>query len=145
MSYCVKTPNKGITTLNPIGEWDGMKGYKFKMQGRRNFSYTTDPESRQNILGMRVSVTVTSSVTEAEAGAAATCAQDMIYTKNIIESLDLEMEFLIMLEIDNRGAVDLINSWSVRGSTRHKCWGQTELFARIERAGDHGFPVGIWR
>ena len=62
---------------------------------------------------------VTLSVTEADEGAAVTCAQDMMYTKNAIESLHLEVELPMVLEIDNHGAVDLINSWSVGGRTRH--------------------------
>ena len=62
---------------------------------------------------------VTLSVTEAESAAAVTCAQDMMYAKHIIESLELDVELPMVLEIDNRGAVDLINSWSVGGRTRH--------------------------
>ena len=55
----------------------------------------------------------------AESAVAVTCAQDMMYAKHIIESLGLDMELPMILEIDNRGAVDLINSWSVGGRTRH--------------------------
>ena len=62
---------------------------------------------------------VTLSVTKEESAAAVTCAQDMIYAKHIIESLELDVEFPMVLEIDNRGAVDLINSWSVGGRRRH--------------------------
>ena len=62
---------------------------------------------------------VTLSVTEVETRAAVTFAQDMMYTKNVVASLELEVELSMVLEIDNRGAVDLINSWSVVGRTRH--------------------------
>ena len=131
MSFCARTPNRGIT-LNPVGTWDGKKGYKFDVGGRSDSNYATDPESRRSVSGTRVSVNeatvmwrsstqkiVTLSVTEAESAGAVTCAQDMMYAKHIIESLELEVELPMILEIDNRGAVDLINGWSVGGRTRH--------------------------
>ena len=132
MSYCTRTPNRGWT-LNPVGTWDGKdKNFKFKVSGRSDSDYATDPETRKSVTGTRVSVNdaavmcrsstqkfTTLSVTEAEAGAAVTCAQDMMYTKNILESLELSVELPMVLEIDNRGAVDLLNSWSVGGRTRH--------------------------
>ena len=131
MSYCTRTPHRGIT-LNPVGKWDGKKGYKFKIGGRSDSDYATDPESRRSVSGTRVSVNeapvmwrattqkgVTLSVTEAESAAAVTCAQDMMYAKHIIESLELDVELPMVLEIDNQGAVDLINSWIVGGRTRH--------------------------
>ena len=55
MSYLVRTHNRGAT-LRPVGEWDGKKGYKFKVGGRSDSDYATDPESRRSILGSRVSV-----------------------------------------------------------------------------------------
>jgi hypothetical protein len=41
-------------------------------------------------------------------------AQDMLY-----ESLELEVELPMVLEMDNSGTMDIANSWSVRGRTRH--------------------------
>ncbi len=51
--------------------------------------------------------------------AAVLCVQDMLYAKNLIESIGLKVKLPLKLEIDNKGAVDLINSFSVRGCTRH--------------------------
>ena len=101
MSYCTRTPNRGWT-LSPVGKWDGKdKNFNFKVSGRSDSDYATDPETRKSVTGTRVSVNdapvmcrsstqkfTTLSVTEAEAGAAVTCAQDMMYTKNILESLE---------------------------------------------------------
>ena len=56
---------------------------------------------------------------EAESAAAMTCAQDMMYAKHIIESLELDVELQMVLEIDDPVAVDLIHSWSIGGYTRH--------------------------
>jgi hypothetical protein len=118
--------------LNPNEKWDGSKDFKFKIGGRSNSNYATDPETRRSITGTRVSLNeapvmwrsatqkfTTLSVTEAESGAGVTCVQDMVYVKNVIESLGLTVELPMILEMDNRGSIDLANSWSVGGRTRH--------------------------
>jgi hypothetical protein len=58
-------------------------------------------------------------VTEAELFAATNNAQDMLYTKRIIESLGLQVQLPMILELDNTGAVDLVDNYSVGGRTRH--------------------------
>jgi hypothetical protein len=62
---------------------------------------------------------VTLSVTEAEIAAGVMVAQDMLYVYRLLESLELEVELPMILEMDNSGAVDIANSWSVGGRTRH--------------------------
>jgi hypothetical protein len=59
------------------------------------------------------------SVCEAEQMAGVLCAQDMLYTKNLLELMGLKVKLPIVLEKDNKGAVDLANDWSVGGQTRH--------------------------
>ena len=59
------------------------------------------------------------SVTEAEIAAGVMVAQDMLYIYRLLESLELEVELPMVLEMDNSGAVDIANSWSVGGRTRH--------------------------
>ena len=59
------------------------------------------------------------SVTEAELYAGVTCAQDMLYVMHVLQSLGLEVELPMVLEIDNKGTVDLANNWSIGGRTRH--------------------------
>jgi hypothetical protein len=44
---------------------------------------------------------------------------DMIYGKEFLESLGLQVKLPMVLQMDNKGAVDLLNGWSVSGSTRH--------------------------
>jgi hypothetical protein len=36
-----------------------------------------------------------------------------------LESLELNIELLMVLEMDNAGAIDIANSWSVSSRTRH--------------------------
>jgi hypothetical protein len=43
----------------------------------------------------------------------------MLYTMRIVESMGLKVKKPMILEIDNKGAVDLTNNWSVGGRTRH--------------------------
>ena len=127
MEYCLNTPDRGLT-LKPNEKWDGSKDFKFKIRGRANSDYAKDPETRRSVTVTRVSLNgsvtqfrsatqkfVTLSVTEAEQAAAVTCAQDMVYQKNLLESIGLQVELPMILEVDNKGAVDLANNWSVGG------------------------------
>jgi hypothetical protein len=63
--------------------------------------------------------TVSLSTTEAETYANVTCVQDMLYMKNVLESLRLRVKLPVVLEMDNQAAVYLANNWSIGGRTRH--------------------------
>jgi hypothetical protein len=52
---------------------------------------------------------------KAELNAAVLCMQDMIYWKNTLESIRLKVELPMILEMDTKGAVDLVNSFRVGG------------------------------
>ncbi len=43
----------------------------------------------------------------------------MLCIKNVLELLGLRVKLLMVLEMDNQGAVYLANNWSVGGRTRH--------------------------
>jgi hypothetical protein len=119
--------------LKPSGSWDGKdRNFKFKIHGRSDSNYATDPESRRSITGTVVylndspiafsSVTqkhVTLSVTEAELAAVVTMVQDMMYIYRVVSSMGLKVELPMLAEMDNSGAQDLANSWRVGGRTRH--------------------------
>ena len=62
---------------------------------------------------------VTLSVTEAELVAVTNCIQDMLYIQNVVESMGLKVKVQVKVEVDNKGAKDIINNWSVGGRTRH--------------------------
>ena len=102
------------------------------MSGRSDSDYAKCPATRRSVSGHNVRLegavvicksgmqrTTTLSVTEAEKVAAVTCIQDMMFVKNIIESMKLEVELPMRLEIDNQGAVDLVHNFSVGGRTKH--------------------------
>ena len=132
MRWCVSTPQRGLT-LKPDCVWDGTdREFQFVVSGMSDSDYNCDPETRHSISGTstflcgavvsmksRMQRCVTLSVTEAEFVAAVDCAQDMLYTMRVVESLGLRVELPMILQVDNKGAVDLANSWTSAGRTRH--------------------------
>ena len=62
---------------------------------------------------------VTLSVTEAESGAGVTTAQVMMFIYRLLTSMGLKVKLPMVLEMDNKGAVNLANNYSVGGRTRH--------------------------
>ena len=59
------------------------------------------------------------SVTEAEEVAATECVQDMLFAMHLLESLGLQVKKPMIIEIDNKGGKDIVDSWSTSGRTRH--------------------------
>jgi len=62
---------------------------------------------------------VTLSVTEAEYKSGAETVQDMLYGMRVLESIGFKVEKPTVLEMDNKGAIDLTNNWNAGGRTRH--------------------------
>jgi hypothetical protein len=67
----------------------------------------------------KVKQCVTLSITEAELVAATNFIQDMLYIRNILESMGLKIKLTMKVELDNKGSKDIINNWSVGERTRH--------------------------
>ncbi len=59
------------------------------------------------------------SVTEAVLFAETCCAQDMLFEMRVLESMGLKVKLPMKLYVDNKGAKDLCDNWSVGGRTRH--------------------------
>jgi hypothetical protein len=55
------------------------------------------------------------SVCKAEQTSGVLCAQDMLYTKHVLELMGLKVKLPMVLEMDNKGTVNLVNNWSVGG------------------------------
>jgi hypothetical protein len=45
--------------------------------------------------------------------------QNMLFACRVLESIGLLVEKPMVIEVDNKGAVDLVNSWTATGRTRH--------------------------
>jgi hypothetical protein len=131
MKYCTETPNRGLV-LQPNESWDGSADFEFTVSGRADSDYAKDPEKRRSVSGYstflcgapvtmksRMQSCVTLSVTEAELVSGTQCAQDMLFIMRVLESIGLKVKKPMVLEMDNKGAIDLAHNWSVGGRTRH--------------------------
>jgi hypothetical protein len=70
---------------------------------------------------------VTPDVTSAELVSGAQCAQDVSFIMHIVESMGLKVKKPMMLEIDNKGTVDVSHNWSASGQSRHDSVRQSYL------------------
>jgi hypothetical protein len=62
---------------------------------------------------------VTLSVTEAELAAAVECAQDLMYSKHLLDDIGLGVELPMPIYVDNEAAVNMARNWISGGRTRH--------------------------
>ena len=131
MQYVVATKDRGLV-LEPTRIWDGIKDFEFNICGRSDLDYTTNPDDRRSVSGEIVfledcpvvsrSATqkpVCLSLTEAEGSAGVSTAQDMVYIYCLIIPVQCKVVLPMVLEMDNKGAVDLANNMSVVGRTHH--------------------------
>ena len=105
---------------------------KVAITGISDANYATDPDNRKSVSGFSVFLNgapisfksvqqkvVTLSTTEAELYAITQCAQEMMFTLNVLQSMRIDVEKPMNLFCDNKGAVLLTNNWSIGGRTRH--------------------------
>ena len=131
MKYVVATPERGLV-LKPDAVWDGTKDFVFTITGRSDSDFAKCPETRKSVTGYTAFLNgapfkmrsvmqnvVALSVTEAEEVAATECVQDMLFAMHLLESMGLQVKKPMILEIDNKGSKDIVDSWSTSGRTRH--------------------------
>ncbi len=120
--------NERGLTLNPTRKWDGSKDHEFIINSQSDSDYAKDIQTRKSISGYFVhlegapvmfkSLTqkpIALSVCKAEQTLGMLCAQDMLYTKTVLDLMGLKVKLSMILEMDNKGAVNLANNWSVGG------------------------------
>eukprot|EP00957_Ditylum_brightwellii_P085029 6465433-Ditylum_brightwellii.AAC.1 len=119
--------------IKPTRVWDGKdKTFQLRIQGMADSDYAKCHVTRRSVSGYATfledaPVTIKSvmqkimllSVTEAETVAGVQCVQDMLYVKRLLESMGLLVELPMILKIENSGAVNLANNWSIGGRTCH--------------------------
>ena len=132
MKYCYSTKKRGWK-LNPRTDWNGTSmSYEFTIAGRSDSNYATCKDTRKSITGYYVTLEgavvavksgmqriIALSVCEAEVIAMVQCVQEMMYLKKLLTSMKLKVSQPMILEVDNKGAVDLANGWSIGGGTKH--------------------------
>jgi hypothetical protein len=127
MKYAEDTRDRGLV-FNLTLKWDGSKKHEFIISGRSDSNYAKDTQTRKSISGYRVLLEgapvmfksstqklVALLVCKAEQSAGVLCPQDMLYCKNVLESMGLIVKLPMLLEMNSKGAVDLANNWSVGG------------------------------
>jgi hypothetical protein len=133
MNYCLNTSERGKVfkprrTCKP----EDLERFEFIIDGYSDSDYAKDPVKRRSVSGFcsflegcvlntksRMQPITSLSVTEAELVAATECAQDLLFAKNVLESIGLKVRTPMNLNIDNSGCIDLICNWSAGGRTRH--------------------------
>jgi hypothetical protein len=131
LKYSVDTADQGLM-LKPNRKWDCIQNHKFIINECSDSDYAKEPKDTCSISGHVVYLkgapamfkssterTLSLSTTEAETCAGVTCVQDILYMKNVLESLGPKVKLPMVLEMDNQGAVYLANNWCIEGKARH--------------------------
>jgi hypothetical protein len=132
MNYIRRTAVFG-NYIKPNMMWDGKDhSTEFVVAGRSDAEHASDPETRRSVSGAtvflcdtvifafsRMQKCVTLSVTEAEFVVAVEVVQNMLFAWRVLTSMELQVRLPMVIEVDNQGAVDLVNSWTATGCTRH--------------------------
>ena len=62
---------------------------------------------------------VTLSSTEAEYFAMSECAKELVFIKNVLESMGIQVKLPIEIKVDNTGAIFLSNNYTTSQRTKH--------------------------
>ena len=68
--------------------------------------------------------------------------QDLLFKKRVLELIGLQVELPIVLRVDNKGVVDLVNNWSVMGWTHH-IMVQTFFLRELKQGTRHSYQSGM--
>jgi hypothetical protein len=130
MRYVLCTREAG-NLLKLSQKWNGSNKHQFRIRGKSDLDYAKDTQKRRSVSGYVVYLedaptmhrnatqkTVALSSCKAELNAAVLCVQDMMYQRNTLDSIGLKVELPMILDMYNKRAVDLVNSFSVGGCTR---------------------------
>ena len=127
MTYVLNMKQKG-RKIKPNRKYTNKKGFKFKLIGRSDSDYRKDIETRKSITGYTIFLEgtsiakrskkqscVTLSISEAEYVACTECVQEALFAMRVIESLNLQVKKPIKIQMDNKGPIDLMNTWNISG------------------------------
>ena len=132
MSYIVGTKNLGFTFRpDHPNSWDGSRERLFVVMGKSDSEFGKHSSRRSVNAGItylegaivkqysKMMPIVALSTTEAELYSAVLTAQDMMFVYHVMLGMELQVKLPMILNVDNMGAVQLANNWSVGGRTRH--------------------------
>jgi hypothetical protein len=126
ISYTVKTKDYALK-INPI-----KNGNIFYLEGISDSNYAEDKETRISVFGYIIyfcgapvawksksGKSVTLSSTEAEYVAISEVAKEILFVKQILEAVGIEINYPITIKCDNIGAMYLTNNFSTSQRTKH--------------------------
>ena len=132
MSYIVATKDLGFTFRpDHPNSWDGSRDRLFIVMGKSDSEFGKHSSRRSVNAGItylegaivkqysKMMPIVALSTTEAELYSAVLTAQDMMFVYHVMLGMELQVKLPMILNVDNMGAVQLANNWSVGGRTRH--------------------------
>ncbi len=127
IKYTIATKVWGLH-LKPIKK----NGNLFYLQGKADSEFCGDKETRISVYGFilyfcgapiswksKMGRSVTLSSTEAEYVAMSELAKEVLFAKNILESMQIKLELPIIVEINNVGAIYLANNNTTHQHTKH--------------------------
>jgi hypothetical protein len=128
MDFCLSTADRG-RIIAPVDCWDGSKDFEFTVSGASDAAYNQCPDTRKSVSGNTTEVngvpvitksvmqdTRKLSVTEAELDSAVTNVQDMLFVRQIVESIGLKVKLPMILRVDNSGVRELVLSFARKWS-----------------------------
>ena len=132
MKYCSDYPDRG-RVLKSTRKWNSKdKIFRFIISTKLDSKYSSCNETRRSVAGFIVYLEgaivsdksgmqkiVALSVAEAEVIALIMCVQETMYIKKLIESIELMIMFPMLVQVDNKAAVDLANAWTVGSNMKH--------------------------
>jgi hypothetical protein len=108
------------------------KDKEYILKGVSDSEYAGDKDTRISVYGFVIYLngapiswksksgkTVTLSSTEAEYFAISECAKELIFIKNLIDSMGIKVQLPIEIHVDNVGAIYLSNNYTTSQRTKH--------------------------
>eukprot|EP00957_Ditylum_brightwellii_P211341 15366072-Ditylum_brightwellii.AAC.1 len=130
MMYCAAIKRRGLM-MKPNAKWDGKKEFKFILEGYSDSKYAKS-KTRRSVNGWSVFMCdalisykskmmsiIALSVTESELFATVQCVQDRLFAMRVLNAMQLKVKLPTTLYVNNKGAKDFANNWSIGGRTRH--------------------------
>jgi Reverse transcriptase (RNA-dependent DNA polymerase) len=126
IKYVIDTETKALK-LNPKP-----KNGLFFMEGLSDSNFAEDKETRISVYGYvlyfcgapiatksKMGRSVTQSSTEAEYFAVSEIAKEILFTKQLLDTIGIKIELPIVIRVDNIGAIFLANNFSIGQRTKH--------------------------
>jgi len=126
IKYVLDTRKQGLK-LKPKVEEQG-----FYLEGISDSEYAGDPDTRISVFGYvlyfcgapiswksKAGKSVTLSSTEAEYFATSEVAKEVLFAKQILEAIGIDIKYPITIKCDNVGAIYLANNHSMSQRTKH--------------------------